>query len=125
MIKTGDWSIVDLVKYLVAVQTTLNKDELERLAITAAFPKENKAPTPTGETPKVARYKAGDLYEPLEIFRELGLPVLDWTGKAWKGSSEEGERIGISMFHWALIIILSQRSSCSSLAFAGALPCRI
>ena len=38
MIKTGDWSIYDLVKYLVAVQATLSPEELERLRLTAAFP---------------------------------------------------------------------------------------
>ena len=93
MIKTGDWSIVDLVKYLVVVQSTLAKDELDRLAVTAAFPREHEQPDPT--TGKMARYRAGDLYEPLEVFRELRLPVLDWSGKAWKPSSEEGRSCAI------------------------------
>ena len=93
MIKTGDWSIVDLIKYLVAVQSTLTSDELGRLSLTAAFPKESKDTTLT----KVPRAKAGDLYEPLDIFRELGLPVLDWGGKSWKPSSEEGKIDFMSM----------------------------
>lgn len=91
MIKTGDWSIADLTKYLVAVRSTLSKDELERLRITAAFPREGtKDAGPNGEKPKIQRYKAGDLYEPLDVFREMGLPVIDWHTKSWKGSSEEG-----------------------------------
>lgn len=91
MIKTGDWSIADLTKYLVAVQTTLTPEEIERLRLTAAFPKE---PTPcqaTTEASKISRHKASDLYEPLDSFRELGLPVIDWGTKTkWRSSSEEG-----------------------------------
>lgn len=91
MIKTGDWSIADLIKYLVAVQSTLSADEIERLCITPAFPKENKEVVASGDIAKVARFKAGDLYEPLDVFRDLGLPVLDWGTKTkWRPSSEEG-----------------------------------
>ena len=91
MIKTGDWSIADLTKYLVAVQSTLSKDELERLRITAAFPKEGTDKGTNGEQTKPSRFKASDLYEPIDIFREMGLPVIDWHAKSWKGSSEEGQ----------------------------------
>lgn len=92
MIKTGDWSIADLTKYLVAVQSTLAPEELERLSITAAFPKETKEDGPAGEKLKVARFKASDLYEPLDTFRDLGLPVIDWGTKTkWRSSSEEGK----------------------------------
>lgn len=90
MIKTGDWSIADLTKYLVAVRATLTPEEIERLRLTAAFPKEQ----PSGrnsEIGKIVRHKASDLYEPLDIFRELGLPVIDWGSKIkWRSSSEEG-----------------------------------
>lgn len=87
MIKTGDWSTSELVKYLVAVQSTLSSEELERLRLTSAFPKENSAT----ETGKVSRHKASDLYEPVDSFRELGLPVLDWGTKTkWRSSSDEG-----------------------------------
>ena len=89
MIKTGDWSTSDLVKYLVAVQTTLSHEELERLRMTSAFPQEDNGATETG---RVSRFKAGDLYEPLDNFRELGLPILDWGTKTkWRANSEEGK----------------------------------
>ena len=91
MIKTGDWSIADLTKYLVAVQATLTSEEIERLRLTAAFPKEQKSGQIAAETGKPNRYKASDLYEPLDTFRELGLPVIDWGTKfKWRNSSEEG-----------------------------------
>ena len=92
MIKTGDWSIVDLVKYLVAVQTTLSDDEMTRLRMTAAFPKEQqKGNAPSDASKKPERFRADQLYEPLDLFRRLGLPIIDWgTQTKWKPSSEEG-----------------------------------
>ena len=116
MIKTGDWSIADLTKYLVAVQSTLSKDELQRLRITAAFPREHKEIGPDGEKVKVPRSKASDLYEPLDVFREMGLPVIDWHAKSWKGSSEEGS----TFILLTVIDVLNasmQPNSCSTLVF--------
>lgn len=97
MIKTGDWTIPDLMKYLVSVQSTLQPIEIERLRLTPAFPEEaiaeqnrNKDGTPK----KVPKLKASDLYEPLDVFRSLGLPIIDWRsndGKhKWRSTSEEG-----------------------------------
>ncbi|KAL6309180.1 hypothetical protein BKA93DRAFT_925530 [Sparassis latifolia] len=101
MIKTGDWSIAELTKYLVAVQSTLNPVELERLRMTAAFPKEAD-PREGDSDRKVSRYKASDLYEPLDVFRELGLPVVDWgTHTKWRANSEEAKllfRLGLRRF---------------------------
>lgn len=91
MVKTGDWTIADLTKYLVSVQSTLAPSELERLRLTAAFPKERgTSDDPTQK--KIPRQRASELYEPLEIFREMGLPLIDWgTQHKWKNSSEEGQ----------------------------------
>ncbi|KAJ3549086.1 hypothetical protein NM688_g5219 [Phlebia brevispora] len=92
MIKTGDWSIADLIKYLVAVQSTLAPEEIERLRLTPAFPKESKGVVEAGDKAKVARYKASELYEPLDVFRDLGLPVIDWGTKTkWRGLSDEAK----------------------------------
>ncbi|EIW60639.1 uncharacterized protein TRAVEDRAFT_119941 [Trametes versicolor FP-101664 SS1] len=86
MIKTGDWTIAELIKYLVAVQTTLTAEELERLQMTTAFLRER-----VGDE-KVPRYRAGDLYEPLDVLRELKLPVIDWgTHPKWRSNSEEAK----------------------------------
>jgi hypothetical protein len=87
MIKTGDWTTGDLTKYLVSVQSDLSSEEIERLKQTPAFPRE----APQTLEPKPKKSKARDLYEPIEIHRELGLPVLDWAGKVkWRPSSDEG-----------------------------------
>jgi hypothetical protein len=33
-----------------------------------------------------------DLYEPVDVFRELGLPVIDWgADNRWRPSTDEGK----------------------------------
>jgi hypothetical protein len=89
MIKTGDWTIADLVKYLVAVRSTLNDEEIQRLRMTPAFSAENVAP-PAGTTQKAGRLRAMDMYEPIDIFRQLKLPVIDWGSNKWSAKTDEG-----------------------------------
>jgi hypothetical protein len=90
MIKTGDWTIADLIKYLVAVRSTLNDEEMQRLRMTPAFSAENVTP-PAGTTEKAVRLRAMDLYEPNDIFRQLKLPVIDWGSTKWTAKSDEGQ----------------------------------
>ena len=91
MIKTGDWTIAELIKYLVAVQSTLAPVEVERLKMTSAFPRELREGEKLPENGKPPRHRASELYEPLDVFRELKLPVVDWgTHPKWRSSSEEG-----------------------------------
>ncbi|KAL4253718.1 hypothetical protein ABKN59_003690 [Abortiporus biennis] len=117
MIKTGDWSTSDLIKYLVAVQSTLSAQELERLRLTAAFPREAQESDGTGEKNKIARCKASDLYEPLDTFREMELPVLSWGTKSkWRSSSEEAKflyRLGLRRYP-PLDVVLRLASSTQS-----------
>ena len=101
MIATGDWTTFDLVKYLVSVRSTLTILEIVRLRETAAFPKEGagKEQTAAGTSSKVQRYKAKDLYEPINILRDLGLPIIDWgANNRWRPESDEGK------FLWWLAI---------------------
>ncbi|KAI0646791.1 hypothetical protein C8Q79DRAFT_956470 [Trametes meyenii] len=92
MIKTGDWTIAELIKYLVAVQSTLAPVELERLQMTSAFPRELRPDEKLPENGRPPRYRAGNLYEPLDVFRELKLPVIDWgTHPKWRSNSEEAK----------------------------------
>ena len=78
MIKTNEWTIVDLTKYLVAVQSTLTADEWARLKLTAAFSNKAKPGIIADNKQRPTRYQANQLYEPLDIFRQLGLPTTDW-----------------------------------------------
>jgi Protein of unknown function (DUF3684) len=91
MVETGDWTTFDLVKYLASGQSALTSPEFERLRQTPAFQKEGEQST-AGTSQKIQLHKAVDLYEPVDIFRELDLPVMDWgAGNLWRPTSDEGE----------------------------------
>ncbi|KAG8810928.1 hypothetical protein FRC19_004227, partial [Serendipita sp. 401] len=112
MIKTGDWTIPQLVKYLAGVRDTLTKEEVERLRQTTAFTKEESSleqkggpdttdsksvvsvagtSTSAAPVPRRLRYKIGVLYEPTDAMRQLGLPLLDWgNNPKWRINSDEG-----------------------------------
>ncbi|KAJ6558581.1 hypothetical protein DFH09DRAFT_1037162 [Mycena vulgaris] len=85
MIKTNEWSIFELTKYLVDVKSSLTEDEWSKLKMTAAFSKE----AVVGQ--KRTQYFAKQLYEPVDIFRQLGLPVIDWGQHKWKASSDQAK----------------------------------
>jgi hypothetical protein len=94
MMETEYWTTFDLVKYLVTVRSTLTDPEMGHLNETPAFPKEGaeKEQSAAGTSPKVQRYRAKDLYEPIDIFRELGLPIIDWgANNQWRPESDEGK----------------------------------
>jgi hypothetical protein len=98
-IKTGDWTIHDLIKYLVSVQSALSAEEIRRLELTSAFLAEGAYATSDGKT---KRYQARELYEPLDIMRNLNLPVIAWgTNPRWRASSEEAKflfKLGLRKF---------------------------
>src|SRR6266852_2092500 len=94
MVETGDWTTYDLVNYLVSIQPTLTSQEFEHLRQTSAFSKENagREQSVAGASRKVERYKAKDLYQPTNVFRELGLPIIDWgTDNQWDSKSNIGK----------------------------------
>ncbi|KAG2336290.1 hypothetical protein BDR05DRAFT_1006008 [Suillus weaverae] len=67
MVKTGDWTISDLMTHLVTIQSTLTPDEITELQMTPAFSKEGENSFPE----KKSRYRASDLYEPSITNRQL------------------------------------------------------
>jgi hypothetical protein len=91
MIETGDWTTYDLVKYLVSIQSTLTPEETERLCQSSAFLEESAGEnrSAAGTSQKV---RVMDLYEPVDINRELGLSVIDWgADNQWRPESDEGK----------------------------------
>jgi len=87
MIETGKWTIQELLKYLLSVQSTLQPTEIEILQLTPAFFEELTVEQNRNEDDtlkEVPRLKASDLYEPLDVLRSLGLPIIDWQGKDGK-----------------------------------------
>jgi len=89
--ETGDWTTYDLVKYLMSIQSTLTPEENERLCQSSAFLEESAGEkrSAAGASQKV---RVMDLYEPVDIHRELGLPVIDWgADNQWRPESDEGK----------------------------------
>lgn len=80
LISAGDWSHRELVAYLAKHRDVLTAKEMERLSSTPIFPSEAAAEK---------RYRANQLYEPVDELRTLGLPLLGWQGKAWRSGSDE------------------------------------
>lgn len=96
MIKTGDWTIADLAKYLASIRSNLASEEMKRLENTPVFQKEGPLvdSEQSGQPVPMQRYKASQLYEPQDVFRDLGLPIIDWGSKTkWRSASEEGKHM--------------------------------
>ena len=90
MIQRG--TTYDLVKYLSSVESSLALQEIEHLQQTSIFSKEGARKEHLATSQEVQRYKAMDLYEPADRFRELGLPVIDWgPDNPWKPTSNNGK----------------------------------
>ena len=97
MVETGDWAIPDLVQYFISIQHMLQPPDVERLQLTPVFSEEATTKQDENEDgiPKnVPRLKASDLYEPSNVFRDLGLPIINWQNKdgthEWRRDSKEG-----------------------------------
>ena len=88
MVKTGGWTIPDLVKYLA--KQAMPDEEMIRIFQTPAFPKQLYSDILSDQEPP-QRFQASELYEPLDAFRELKLPVIDWGTTRWRSSSEGGK----------------------------------
>jgi hypothetical protein len=118
MIKTNEWTVADLAKYLVSVQSTLTSEELDRLKMTAVFFKEmDQNGSAEGRRPN--RYQAQQLYEPVDVFRQLGLPVLDWGKQTkWRSSSDEGT--SPTIYHALPILPFVQQNSYFNWVYSGA-----
>ena len=86
VIEGGDWNTLDLVKYLVSVPSLNQPSGIERFQDVAAFPQEADT--------EHKKFKASDLYQPLDVFRDLDLPIIDWQGKdgkhKWRSNSKKG-----------------------------------
>lgn len=86
MVKTNEWSVPELTRYFANVRSSLSAEEIDRLRVTPIFTREQpfdpKTPSP--------RYVANQLHEPLDVFRNMKLPVITWAPAKWRQSSEEG-----------------------------------
>ena len=84
MVETGKWETSDLIDYLVQVADTLGPAEIAELKSYDAFAGEG-GESSTSKT----RFRADELYPPIQIFRELHLRVVDWKER-WRETTPEG-----------------------------------
>ncbi|GES82823.1 hypothetical protein GLOIN_2v1661590 [Rhizophagus clarus] len=94
LVSQGNWDHMQLAKYLASISSNLKEIELKRLIVTPIWPKEDLSQSDnhdeTNPKPKIHRFVASDLYAPLVLHREFGLPVIDWKGK-WARNMQEGK----------------------------------
>jgi len=105
MVKTNEWTSNDLIHYLVSVKDNLKEEEIRRLRLTAAFAKERSGTESDNQSAQ--RLRADQLYEPLPVLRQLGLPLIEWGTQKWRNNSEEGKRFWESETHHSGMIRLS------------------
>ncbi len=98
---------MQLAKYLASISNNLKDIEMKRLKVTPIWPKENLVDSrpnkseseETKPKPKIQRFTASDLYAPLALNREFGLPILDWKGK-WARNTQEGIFVFIRLIRY-------------------------
>jgi hypothetical protein len=86
---------MQLVKYLSTKFNDLKENEMKTLKKTPIWPKE------TFSESSKDRYVANQLYTPIPIHREFGLPVIDWKGD-WNRYTQEGT----TFYHLIFIILI-------------------
>ncbi|KIJ65764.1 hypothetical protein HYDPIDRAFT_186930 [Hydnomerulius pinastri MD-312] len=105
LLDTGDWSISDFIDYLVRSSPPLTTQQISILKSSKLFSEES----PQNSAGKKPRYCADELFPPVEIFRQLQLPVIDWGKKSkWLNESDEAEllyRLGLRPYPPLEIII--------------------
>lgn len=93
MVQNSDWNAPDLARYLLNVKLNeggLAPNDVKSLRNIRCF----KAEASSGLHADFGdrRFRLCDLYPPLDDFRHLTLPVIDWAIEIpWDESSDEGE----------------------------------
>ena len=79
------WSFFDLVQYLASVREDIPARDIERLRSTAFCPLE----TETQQSGRPQRlFRVSEVFEPRDVFRKMGLPILQWHAFYRFGSPE-------------------------------------
>ncbi|GBB83136.1 hypothetical protein RclHR1_00010018 [Rhizophagus clarus] len=84
LVDEGDWDHMQLVKYLSSKFNDLRENEIKILKKKSIWPKESYS-----KSLRVRRYVASQLYTPIPLHREFGLPVIYWKGR-WSRYTQEG-----------------------------------
>ncbi|KAH0828805.1 hypothetical protein J3R83DRAFT_3253 [Lanmaoa asiatica] len=97
MVETGKWETSDLIDYLVQVADTLSPAEISELKSSDAFAKEG-----AHKGTNKMRFRADELYPPIDNFRQLRLPLIEWKGRSeWQDTTPAAQllyRLGLRHF---------------------------
>ncbi|KAI6094846.1 hypothetical protein F5141DRAFT_1295920 [Pisolithus sp. B1] len=97
MLPTGDWTVHDLVSYLVQQGSSLSSEDLSVLESAKIFLKES-----VQSSEENTHHCVRDLYPPVDIFRKLQLPIIKWSKKSeWRDTTPEARllyRLGLNRF---------------------------
>ncbi|KAI6159818.1 hypothetical protein EDD17DRAFT_1761872 [Pisolithus thermaeus] len=98
MSSTGNWTVFNLIDYLVQEEPSLTSEDFSTLKLSKIFRNERSQ----GNEEENICYRIDGLYPPVDIFRRLRLPVIKWSGKSeWMDTSLEAQllyRIGLNRF---------------------------
>ena len=81
----AQWRHMRLIQYLASVREDIPTADIQKLRDTPICPKEIHQDL---SRYSAQRYKVSTLYEPKPVLRELGLPILSWSGPYRSGSPE-------------------------------------
>ncbi|KAF8431347.1 hypothetical protein L210DRAFT_3487780 [Boletus edulis BED1] len=86
MLFSGDWTVFTLIEYLARKRRSLTDEDLSALKSYKFFTREGFQSNGEEST----RHRADELYPPVSVFRELRLPVIEWSKESdWNDASPE------------------------------------
>ncbi|KAI6014324.1 hypothetical protein EDC04DRAFT_3070659 [Pisolithus marmoratus] len=98
MLSTGDWTVFNLIDYLVQAEPSLTSEDISALKSSKIFRSESFQSIEE----ECTRHCSDELYPPMDIFRKFRLPVIEWNGKSeWRDKSPEAlllYRLGLNPF---------------------------
>ncbi|KAF8431278.1 hypothetical protein L210DRAFT_3651176 [Boletus edulis BED1] len=100
LLAQGNWTVFDLIKYLTQdkERSLLTDDDLKTLKISRIFMREHSQ----GNDEENTGYRTDELYPPVDTFRKLRLPVIEWKEKlGWSDTSREAQWLyGLGLNHF-------------------------
>ncbi|CAB5200411.1 unnamed protein product [Rhizophagus irregularis] len=88
LVSQEDCDYIQVIQYLASVSDDLTESDMNKLKNNPIWPRENLLGTQSNG--KIQRFVANDLHIPSRLYRELGLPIIDWK-VGWSNNSIEGK----------------------------------
>ncbi|KAI6017290.1 hypothetical protein BKA83DRAFT_30366 [Pisolithus microcarpus] len=105
MPSTGNWTMFNLIDYLVQEEPSLTSEDFSTLKSSKIFMRESLQ----GNEEENTCHCIDKLYPPVDVFRRLRLPIIEWSGKSeWMDTSPEAQllyRIGLNRFPPLLTVV--------------------